>query len=172
MSGTIVGATASRFKWAVGADVASRDISGDFPILQGFDPDFQLGEIDSGPITTQPNGDPWTWDAIAALVNVGVEHDYAPTGSDRFFIGLDSQITVEVYGPSGPVLPFRKNPIGAPGFRRRGYGSVIPDPKGINPPGYSGAPYFSGAFRQAEPGNPGYIPQGVDPSNYRKIPRP
>lgn len=95
--------TAERLKWSVGASTASAPIT---PL--GFADDAaDFRNRSSGPILTQPNGNPWTWAALNALVNFKWEIDY---NLPAFSIlgSTAAEMWVEVYGTGGAGNPRRK----------------------------------------------------------------
>lgn len=168
MAGTVVGATATRTKLAVGANSLTVAIAADFVVSQaaGFD---TLATIETPEIPTQPDGNPWTIAALNVISSLILEQDY--NTPDRFFVDVWN-CTIEVYAEVGPEEPFRKVPVKAPVFTPRLPSGINVDPKGATSGGVIRVPYNTGAFRPAGPDEPGYTQQGFNPTPFRKTPNP
>lgn len=127
-----------RMEWTVGANSSSHVITnegGDVGDPSGTP--FTGGEamdpgdawppyrfVTTGPIATQPNGQPWDYAAVCALTNVSVAYDYA-AGVEWAEVTVE-EIIIEVYGPIGtaPDVIAVSHVIGAP-VRRSMQLSVI-----------------------------------------------
>ena len=174
---------ASRFVYSVGGLEATQEtVANPFlgastildPVTNEVLPGYGLGfpVAKSDPIMTQPNGQPWTWDAISGLSNVGMEQNLVASAGHRRIAMRVTEVHVEVFVKPAAPPPFRKVPIKAPIFTPRPPAGINVDPKGANAGGVVRVPYNTGAFRPAGPGEPAYTQQGFVPTPFRKTPNP
>lgn len=92
-AGVMTDVTASRFRWTVGFNSASATRNA---FTFSDDPDtFQ--ETHTAQIPTQPNGNPWTLQAVNNLTDVKVEADYTVPGGEVLSMTVD-EIWIEVHG--------------------------------------------------------------------------